>query len=122
MRDVYTWGHAPIVAGVIFAAAALEEIALHPNDEVSGAFRLMLWGGLALFAAGAVFSIWRAFRVIPPERLVALAAIGVLLVVAGSWPGLALIVAVDVLLFLALVAEQLRVEGGNDAEPESATT
>jgi low temperature requirement protein LtrA len=126
MRDVYTWGHAPVVAGVIFAAAALEEIALHPTDEVGSAFRLMLWGGLALFAAGMVFSIWRAFRVIPRERPVALAVIGALLVLAGSWEGLYLIIAVDLLVFVALVFEQLRVEGGTEAEaepgPEPAAT
>ena len=113
MRDVYTWGHAPIVGGVIFAAAALEEIALHPTDEVSDAFRLMLWGGLALFAGGAVFSIWRAFRVIPRERPVVLGLIGLLLVLAASWNGVALVIAVDVMLFIALVLEQLRVEGSN---------
>jgi low temperature requirement protein LtrA len=119
MRDVYTWGHAPIVGGVIFAAAALEEIALHPGDEVSGAFRLMLWGGLALVAAGIVVSIWRAFRVIPPERPASLAVLGALLVAAGSWKGLYLIIALDVVVFLALVVEQVRVEGRSTAEPES---
>jgi low temperature requirement protein LtrA len=30
VRDIYTWGHAPIAAGIILAAAALEEICLHP--------------------------------------------------------------------------------------------
>ena len=119
MRDVYTWGHAPIVGGVIFAAAALEEIALHPGDEVSAAFRLMLWGGLALVAAGIVVSIWRAFRVIPPERPASLAVLGVLLVAASSWKGLYLIIAVDAVVFLALVVEQVRVEGRSAAEPDS---
>ncbi len=116
MRDVYTWAHAPIVAGIILAASALEEIALHPADEVSGAFRLMLWGGLALFVAGIMVSIWRAFRVIPPERLAALAVVGVLLAVAGSWEGVYLIIAVDVVLFVALVFEQVRVEGRTPSE------
>ncbi len=121
MRDVYTWGHAPIVGGVIFAAAALEEIALHPADEVSGAFRFMLWGGLALVAAGIVVSIWRAFRVIPPERPASLVVLGALLAVAGSWKGLHLIIAVDLVVFLALVVEQVRVEGGSAAESESGS-
>ncbi len=117
MRDVYTWAHAPIVAGIILAASALEEIALHPTDEVSGAFRLMLWGGLALFAFGVIASIWRAFRMVPPERLAALAVIALLLTVGGSWKGVYLIIALDVVVFLALVVEQIRVEGGSTAEP-----
>ncbi len=116
MRDVYTWAHAPIVAGIILLASALEEIALHPADGVSGAFRLMFWGGLALFAFGAVVSIWRAFRMIPPERLAALAVLGLLLAVGGSWKGVYLIIAVDAVVFLGLVVEQIRVEGGSTAE------
>lgn len=31
-RDAYTYAHAPLVAGVILAAAGLEEITLHPGD------------------------------------------------------------------------------------------
>jgi low temperature requirement protein LtrA len=111
VRDVYTWAHALIVAGVVVTAAALEEIALHPGDEVSGPFRSMLFGGLALFAAGVVGAVWRAFRVIPPERVVALAAVAVLSLTAGSWSGMYLIVGVDAIVFVALVFEHRRVEG-----------
>lgn len=32
-RDVYTYAHTPIVAGVILSAVALEEMALHPNQS-----------------------------------------------------------------------------------------
>ena len=48
VRDVYTWAHAPIVAGIILAAAALEEIALHPRDAVPLEFRVMMAAGLFL--------------------------------------------------------------------------
>ena len=41
-RDVYTWAHAPIIGGVIAAAAAVEEILLHPSDPLPAAFRTML--------------------------------------------------------------------------------
>lgn len=43
-RDVYTWAHMPIVAGIIVSAAALEKITLHPSDHVETPFRLMLLG------------------------------------------------------------------------------
>lgn len=65
VRDVYTWGHAPFVAGVILSAAALEEIALHPNDPVHVEFRLMLFGGLALMALSVTANIWRASEPCP---------------------------------------------------------
>ena len=32
-RDVYTYAHLPIVAGIILCAAALEEITLHPRQR-----------------------------------------------------------------------------------------
>ena len=32
VRDVYTYAHAPLVAGVVLSAAALERITVHPTD------------------------------------------------------------------------------------------
>ncbi len=111
MRDVYTWAHAPMVAGVVATAAALEEIALHPGDEVSGAFRSLFFGGLALFTVGVAAAVWRAFRVATRERLLALALIGLVLTVAGSWPGVWVIVTVDLVILVMLIFENRRVEG-----------
>ena len=68
-RDVYTWAHMPIVAGIIVSAAALEKITLHPSDHVEIPFRLMLLGGLALGVFGIAVASWRAFRVLPRERI-----------------------------------------------------
>ena len=67
VRDVYTWAHAPLVAGIILSAAALEKIALHPEDVVELRFRAMLAGGLFLFLMGVFFAVWRAFRA-PPQN------------------------------------------------------
>ena len=58
-RDVYTYLHAFIVLGVIFSAAALEEIALHPTDELPPEFRWMLVVGLALYMGGVEVAAWR---------------------------------------------------------------
>ncbi len=57
VRDVYTWAHAPIVAGIILAAAALEEIALHPRDTVPLEFRAMMAAGLFLFLIGVFLAV-----------------------------------------------------------------
>ena len=111
-RDVYTWSHAPIVIGIILSAAALEEITLHPTEELHLPFRLMLLGGLGLLILGIGAAIWRAFRVWPKERLVCGAAIAVLLLVAEHWDGIALLVLVDLAVFVTLYVEHRRVEGG----------
>ncbi len=110
-RDVYTWAHAPIVAGIILAAAGLEEIALHPGDPVDLAFRAMLAGGLGLSVVGVLAAVWRAFRVWPVERLAAAIAIATLAGLNLDVSGLTLLLAVDAILLLSLIIEHRRVEG-----------
>ncbi|MCU0259389.1 MAG: low temperature requirement protein A [Ilumatobacteraceae bacterium] len=109
-RDVYTYLHAPIVAGIVLAAAAIEEIALHPTDEVPLEFRLMFAAGLAGFLLGVVGAVWRAFGVYAKERVIAFGAITALIVAADGIDGVALLVAVDVMLAVMLVVEHRRIE------------
>lgn len=111
VRDVYTGAHAAIVAGIILVAAALEEIALHPSDEVDLSFRLMLFGGLALSGGGVAIAVWRAFRIVARERLVAAAAIGLILALADSWNGTLVIVVIELVVVATLYVEHRRVEG-----------
>ena len=110
VRDVYTWSHAPIVAGIILSAAALEEITLHPSDRVPTAFRVMLFAGLAAAAVGVASAIWRAFGAVTRERLVGSAALAVLLAVGGTWDGIVLLVAVDAVIAATLLIEHRRIE------------
>lgn len=110
IRDVYTWAHAPIVAGIILSAAALEHITLHPRDTVPLGFRAMLAGGLFLFLIGVFLAVWRAFRAQARERL--LGAIVIVGIVFGgaSLEGLNMLTLVVVLMFIILVIEHRRVE------------
>lgn len=110
VRDVYTWAHAPIVAGVILSAAALEEITLHPSDSVPGEFRTMLAGGIALLVLGIAAGVWRSFHAVARERIALALVIPPLLAVAGSWNGVLLLVVVDALIAATLVVEHLRIE------------
>ena len=110
VRDVYTWAHALITAGIVLSAAALEEIALHPKETVGANFRLMLFGGLVLAVGGTAWAVWRAFRVVARERLVLVAVFAVVLAAAGSWNGVVLLVVVDLLIAATLAAEHVRIE------------
>lgn len=110
VRDVYTWAHAPIVAGIILAAAALEEITLRPTDELPVAFRMMFAGGLVLSVAGIAAAIWRAFRKVPPERVLAAGVLVPVLLLAGGLDGVVLLVIVDVAWAATLIAEHVRIE------------
>ena len=101
----------PIVAGIIASAAALEKITLHPSDHVETPFRLMLLGGLALGAFGIAVASWRAFRVLPRERIAfAVVIAAVIQGVGGSVTGIALLVTVDVLMTLTFALESRHIE------------
>ncbi len=120
IRDVYTWAHAPIVAGVILAAAALEEIVLHPRDAVPLEFRLMMAAGLFLFLIGVYLAVWRAFRAQARERLVGALVIAGLIFVGAPLEGLNLLTLVVVVMFAVLVIEHRRIQRlGLHAEPEA---
>ena len=110
IRDVYTWAHAPIVAGVIVAAAALEEIALHPRDEVPLEFRVMMATGLFLFLIGVYLAVWRAFRAQARERLTGALVIAGIVFAGGSIEGLNLLTLVVITMFVVLVIEHRRIE------------
>jgi low temperature requirement protein LtrA len=109
-RDVYTYCHFPLIAGVILIAAALEEITLHPQDPLGEPFRWMLVGGLALYLLGVVVAIARAFRALAVERLVAVVGVLGLVTAMRDVDGVVVLVAVDVVLAAVLLVEHLRVE------------
>lgn len=109
-RDVYTYNHFFVVGSILVAAAALEEIMLHPADPLPSAFRWMLFVGISGYLLGVVLSILRAYSAVAVERLVAVAALAVLILLSGSLAGLWLLIAVDVLLLMMLAIEHYRVE------------
>ncbi len=69
VRDIYTYAHAPIVAGIVLTAVALEEMALHPSDPFPAAFRAMGAAGLVLFFGGVSIGVYRAFGVFAPGAI-----------------------------------------------------
>ena len=110
VRDVYTWCHMGVVAGIILAAAALEEITLHPTDAMPGNFRAMLVGGLALTLAGIATAVWRAFRAVAKERIVAVAVIAAIAAAASEVDGVYVLLIVDLAILATLAIEHHRIE------------
>ena len=110
-RDVYTYAHAPIVAGVILSAVAMEEMALYPSDPLPAAFRFMGAGGMILYFGGVSIGVFRAFGAFARERFVAVIAICLLMLFGSDVDGVVLLVAIDAILLATLVFEHLRIEG-----------
>lgn len=114
-RDLYTAGHIPVVGGVILAAAALEEIALHPDEPVGTTFGLMLFGGVTLFLLGVSGVVFRAYSALAVERLAAAAIIGAVLLLAADVDGVWVLILIDLVLLGVIVLETRRY-------PEPATS
>jgi low temperature requirement protein LtrA len=110
VRDVYTWAHAPIVAGIVLAAAALEQIALHPTEPIEGGFRLMLVGGMAMILGGVAAAVWRAFHAVARERIVGVAAVAVVVAVTSRIDGVVVLLVVVTVMFVTLLVEHQRIE------------
>ncbi|MEQ8841546.1 MAG: low temperature requirement protein A [Acidimicrobiales bacterium] len=109
-RDVYTYLHSLIVAGVILSAAALEEITLHPSDPLPLEFRVMLLIGLTMYVLAVEVSAWRAYHVIPPERAAGAIVLAGVLLLGGSLDGVWLLVLIDTVVLVTFGLESRRLE------------
>jgi low temperature requirement protein LtrA len=71
--EAYTYGHFPIVAGIVLAALGVEGVLAHAGEgEPLGAFyALPLFGGVALYLAGLLLFKRRLHNMLSLPRLVA---------------------------------------------------
>lgn len=110
-RDAYTVCHLFIVGGVILAAAGLEEVTLHPDEPLDAVWRWVLFIGLASFLLGIAVAVYRSYRVIARERIIAVVILAVLLPVVAGINGLWVLALVDVVMVGMVITEHLRIEG-----------
>ena len=109
-RDIYTWLHAPLVAGIILSATSLEQIALHPDDPVPDPFRIMLATGLGFVYVSIAAGIWRAYRFVAWERVITAAAIALAVTATAGTNGLIVLGIVVAVMIGMLIIEGLRVD------------
>lgn len=109
-RIVYTYFHLPIIGGVIMAAAALEQITLHPDEPLGEPFRWMFLAGLGLYLLSIAGAVQWVFSSTAYERIAATAVVAIVILLGADLDGIVLLVAADVILLIALVVEHQRVE------------
>ena len=66
-RDAYTYGHLPIVAGIIATAVGQDLLIAHPQDALHGVGLAMVLGGPALFLLGESLFRRRITGVVEPR-------------------------------------------------------
>jgi low temperature requirement protein LtrA len=104
-RNVYTYMHIPIVAGIVVCAVADEITIAHPMGHVSPADAFVLLGGPALYLLGNVLFKRASARNLPLSHLVGLGLLAVLAPFAHALTPLALGSATTVVLILVAVWE-----------------
>jgi low temperature requirement protein LtrA len=88
-RDVYTYLHLPMVAGIVLFAFAMKTTLAHVGDELDTISAVALCWGPALYLFAYVTLRFRVARTLGRGRLVAATACGLLLPLALVLPALA---------------------------------
>lgn len=107
-RDIYTYLHLPIIAGIVLVAVGDELAIAHPTGDLHGAGALVTLAGPALFVGGLMACAARLGQ--PPSLPRAIAVLVLLAAVPLASGADALLVSalVTALLAVLVVAEQLR--------------
>jgi low temperature requirement protein LtrA len=111
-RDVYTYLHLPIVAGIVLAAVGVELVIAHPDHELHLAGAVVTLGGPALYLLGL---IGNAVRIGHPQqwpRMIAAALLIAAIVPAAHAPGLLVLTLLAGILIAVAATEQTRAGRG----------
>jgi hypothetical protein len=108
--EAYTYGHLPLVAGIVLAALGIEGVLAHAGErEPLGAFyALPLFGGVALYLAGQLLFKRRMHNALSVPRLLAAGVLLAALPAAVVLPPLAGLAGLVVILAALIVVETTR--------------
>jgi low temperature requirement protein LtrA len=108
--EAYTYGHFPLVAGIVLAALGIEDVLAHAGErEPLGAFyALALFGGVALYLAGQLLFKRRMHDALSLPRLVATGVLVVALPAAVLVPPLVGLAGLVLILAALIVVETTR--------------
>ena len=107
-RDIYTYLHLPIVAGIVLVAVADELVIAHPTDALHDGGALVALGGPALFLAGLMACAARVGQPQSAPRAVAIVVLLAAVPPASGADGLLVSALLTALLTGLVVAEHLR--------------
>jgi len=108
-RDTFTFGHFPLVAGLIAVAVALRDLADAPLEPWSGAARVSLGAGILLYLGGHAAVVWRGNGQVLRERLAVIPVLAATVAFAPLPAGVtAIVLAAELLLALLLEARRWR--------------
>ena len=114
-RDAYSFLHFPILAGVVVMALGLKKVLEYVGDTehhqltdpLTGLGLYALYGGVVLYLLGHLAFKWRIEHSLTVDRLVAAAALVLLIPVAGLLPALAALLLLTGVMVAAITYETI---------------
>jgi low temperature requirement protein LtrA len=108
--EAYTYGHFPIVAGIVLAALGVEGVLAHADETkaLGGFSAAAMFGGVALYLAGELVFKQRLHGTLSLPRLVAIGVLLAALPAAAVLPPLAGLAGLVVILAALIVVETTR--------------
>lgn len=111
-RDFLTFGHFPIVFGIVLYSVAARHMVVDPGAHLDEFNRIVLAGSVAVFVGGFLALQWNAARHLSTERIVVIVSVAASCALFGAYlPGAVLVAGVAVLL-VGMQALTLRRFGG----------
>ena len=121
-RDIYTYLHLPVIAGIVLVAVGDELIIAHPTDDLTEAGALVALGGAALFLGGLMACAARLGHPQSRPQAIALVALLAAVPLVGGLDGLVVSALVTALLAVLVIADRARgAHGGARPGPRRAT-
>ena len=105
-RDIYTYMHLPIIAGIVLVAVGDELVIADPTDDLHDAGALVALGGPALFLGGLMACSARLGQVQSLPRVVAVVALLVAVPLGAGADGLVVSALTTALLAVLVVVER----------------
>jgi low temperature requirement protein LtrA len=77
-RDFFTFGHFPVVFGIVLYAVTAEHVAAHPTASLGNGDLAALAASVAFFVGGLLGLQWQTVRALAPERFAAIVVVAAL--------------------------------------------
>lgn len=107
-RDVFTYAHLPLVAGIVLFAVAAKKVVAHGGEPLSGPGRFALGASIVAVVLGFGAGRYRLIRKLAPERIAAAVVSALAVAFLDSVDAVALLGIVVAALALALAVEAYR--------------
>jgi len=108
-RNVFTFGHFPIVFGLVLYAVAAKHAVAHPTEPLGSGDLAVVTGAVTFFVGGLLGLQWQAVRDLAPERVGAVVGVAALCATIGAWlPGAMLLAIIALIIALMQVTSVRR--------------